>query len=74
MLPAWPGDGTTICLTNCKCRWSINILSIERGDYNATWRLGAAEHCRTCRQRARAWKKLRVRGGELVEGYEPIFD
>lgn len=65
VLPDWPGAGNTSCRANCKCRWAIRIISMERGDYDATWRLGVAEHCRECRQRARHWKKLRVRGGRM---------
>ena len=73
ILPAHPGDGTTSCRANCKCRWSIRILSKARGDFDASWRLGSAEHCRTCRTRARLWKKLRIRGGLLQSGFEPVF-
>lgn len=74
ILPAWPGDGTTACRSNCRCRWAIRVISKARGDYDCTWTLGPAEHCRTCRKRAKAWKKLRIRGGVLVDGYEPIFE
>ena len=68
-LPAYPGDGTTDCYTNCRCRWAVRILSKARGDYDVSWRLGRAEHCRQCRKRSRAWKALRVRGGVLEDGY-----
>lgn len=67
-LPAWPGERTS-CMANCKCRWAFRIISKARGDYDASWRLGRAEHCRECRQRAIKWKKLRIRGGVLVDGY-----
>lgn len=67
VLPAFPGDGTTECRTNDRCRWAIRILSKARGDFDASWRFGRAEHCRTCRARARAWKKLRIRGGILLD-------
>ena len=73
VLPAQPGDGSTRCLTNCHCRWSIRTISKERGDFDANWRLGAAEHCQTCRDRARSWLGLRIRGGELQTDVEPIF-
>ena len=69
-LPAYPGDGTTRCLVNCKCRWSVRLLSKARGDADLTWRLGAAEHCPQCRKRSKVWKSLQVRGGALVSGYE----
>lgn len=71
-LPAYPGDGTTECRANCKCAWSVRTLSKARGDFDVSWRLGAAEHCRQCRKRARVWKGLRVRGHVLVDGYEPL--
>jgi hypothetical protein len=60
-LPAMPGDGTTQCLTNCRCRWEID----ERGNDNADcyWELGVAEHCQTCIERARLWNPLKVRDG-----------
>lgn len=71
-LPAYPGDGTTECRANCKCGWSVRTLSKARGDFNVSWRLGDAEHCRQCRKRSRAWKGLRVRGHVLVDGYETL--
>ena len=71
-LPAYPGDGTTDCRANCVCRWSVRVLSTARGDYDASWRMGAAEHCRQCRRRSRAWKGLRVRGNALMDGYETV--
>jgi len=73
VLPAYPGDGTTKCLTRCKCRWMIRVLSKERQDFDCNWRLGASEHCQTCRDRARSWLGLRIRGGELQSDPEPIF-
>jgi len=73
VLPAQPGDGTTKCLTNCHCRWAIRVISKEDGNFDAGWRLGASEHCETCRQRARSWIGLQIRGGELQTDVEPIF-
>lgn len=73
-LPAYPGDGTTMCRANCRCRWVYRVLSKSRGDYDISWRMTTAEHCRTCRLRSRKWKRLRIRGGRLVSGYEPIVD
>lgn len=69
-LPAYPGDGTTDCRSNCKCRWAVTTLRKAVGDFNVSWRLGRAEHCRQCRKRSTAWKSLQVRGGALVSGYE----
>lgn len=72
VLGYFPGDGTTDCRTRCKCRWSIRILNKSRGDFDATWRLGSAEHCRTCTERARRWRRIKVRNGSLVEPLPPI--
>lgn len=48
-LPCHPGDGGTPCLARCKCRWTI----VETSDqWEATWRLGSAEHCDGCLSRA----------------------
>ena len=51
-LPAMPGDGTTQCLTNCKCAWNVVPVDEEAGDYDAYWIYGATErHCQGCRER-----------------------
>lgn len=73
VLPAYPGDGSTACLTRCKCRWAINILSKENQDFDCTWTLGVAEHCETCLERASEWVQLEVRNGVLASDPEPIF-
>jgi hypothetical protein len=70
-LPAQPGDGTTLCKANCKCRWTIKKRA---GFHLVSWMLGRAEHCRTCARRARAWKNLKIQGGVMVSPVEPIFD
>jgi len=64
-LPSQPGDGTTSCLTNCKCRWSIRKDAGD-GNYTASWRLGAAEHCPECVRRATAWRDIKIRDGVIV--------
>ena len=39
-LPAYPGDGSTICLTNCRCHWERD------GKHTYRWVLDyEAEHC-----------------------------
>lgn len=62
-LPAYPGDGSTVCLTNCQCEWEI--VEIE-GGYDCYWQLGASEHCPDCIERAERWNPYRIRisGGE----------
>lgn len=62
-LPFWPRDGKTVCLNACACQWSIKEVDAEAGDYDATWRLGATDHCDTCKERAKL-KPLRIRGGK----------
>jgi len=64
-LPAMPRDGTTQCLGNCNCSWSIAELPGE-GNYDCTWVMGAAEHCQTCKQRASDWAPLKIRDGRVV--------
>jgi len=62
-LPAYPGDGSTPCLTNCKCSWKVAYVRDEKGQIIgaiATWVLGAAEHCPVCVKRASDWAALRV--------------
>lgn len=54
-LPAMPGDGSTECRSNCKCRWEIEETSTE---WRATWTQSAAEHCPTCNERAGMWNPL----------------
>lgn len=43
-LPFYPTEGSE-CMTNCKCSWHQEGKSYY-------WRMGAAEHCPTCSQRA----------------------
>ncbi len=61
-LPSVPGDGSTICLTRCRCSWSIEELD---GDGNADcyWLLSAAESCQTCVERSQQWAPLKIRSG-----------
>lgn len=73
VLPAVPGDGSTSCRSHCKCRWAINILDKRSQDFDCTWTLGVAEHCRECLERADAWVQLEVRNGILVSDYPQIF-
>jgi hypothetical protein len=51
-------------LTNCQCRWEI----VDRGDHwDCYWRLGIAEHCPDCVERARNWNPLTIPKEEFVE-------
>lgn len=52
LLPWIPGDGSTNCLVNCRCRWDLKVIKVDKksGDktVKAVWRLSPAEHCETC--------------------------
>jgi len=60
-LPAYPGDGSTQCLVNCKCYWEIIAVA---GGYDCYWRLEQAEHCEDCIQRSNEWNPWRWRKTE----------
>lgn len=60
-LPQYPGDGNTVCGTNCQCAWEI--VETEDG-WDATWSLGAAEHCPDCIALAAQHAPLHVARGE----------
>lgn len=64
-LPAMPGEGSQ-CLTHCHCQWDVQVVDADAGDYDATWVLGASEHCQTCTQRAADWAPLRIRDGRVA--------
>lgn len=55
-LPAYAGDGSSICKTNDKCEW---VFVIDGNIIIATWKLNPAEHCKTCLARSRKWKGLK---------------
>jgi hypothetical protein len=57
LLPAYPGDGSTRCLSNCGCHWSIEE---GRNVWRASWVLGPTEHCPDCVERASRWNPLRI--------------
>ena len=65
-LPSMPGDGTTQCLTNCRCSWDVTTINERIGDYDARWIRDARDSCQTCIQRAQEWNPLRIRGGVLL--------
>ena len=52
-LPAYPGDGSTQCLTNCKCSWKIEKVP---GGYDCYWIVNLlAENCPDCIRRGVEW-------------------
>lgn len=55
-LPAYPGDGSTECLTNCRCWW---IGKRVRGAWEFTWVVDHdAESCGDCLDRGVKWAPL----------------
>ena len=62
MLPAYPADGSTECLTNCKC--SHRVVDVEDG-FDVYWKLNPAEHCPDCTSRAKN-SPIRVRFGRVT--------
>jgi len=60
-LPAYPGDGSTQCVTNCQCHWEITETSDE---WRAYWTLGSAEHCPDCVDRSKTWAPYTMSKGQ----------
>lgn len=52
VLPGYPADGGTQCLTQCLCWWSVEE---DEAEWRATWNLAASEHCAGCVDRAATW-------------------
>jgi len=72
-LPAYPGDGQTICLTNCACSWQIE--EVHEGEvlagWDCYWTLGIVktEHCDDCLDNTGKWNPLHINAeGEVTEG------
>jgi len=72
-LPAYPGDGQTICLTNCACSWQIE--EVHEGEvltgWDCFWTLGIVktEHCDDCLDNTGKWNPLHISAeGEATEG------
>lgn len=66
-LPAYPADGSSLCMVNDKCSWRIEQLP-GNGNFDCYWTLHPAEHCENCLKRAEVWNPLRVRAGQ-IENY-----
>ena len=56
-LPNYPGDGSTICLTRCRCHWRFNTSTGDDSFYHAFWKLKRRDlkNCVTCLQFAAAY-------------------
>ncbi len=63
-LPAYPGDGSSECLTNDRCMWVLDWLDEDAKDVDAYW-LTEKDNavCATCLQRGKNWFPLRIRKG-----------
>jgi len=52
-LPAYPGDGSTACGSNCKCAW---LIVETETTFECTWKLDvSATHCEDCLERSQSW-------------------
>ena len=57
-LPAYPGDGSTECLANCRCLLDIRRTLIG---WDCHWIVAGDEHsCETCESRGVQWSPLQV--------------
>jgi hypothetical protein len=58
-LPAYPGDGSTRCHSNCRCHWDVREVE---GGWDAHWILDpGAENCPDCQRRSVEWAPYEVR-------------
>ena len=64
-LPAYPGDGQTVCLTNCNCAWRIEAVTDEDGNvigWDCFWEINPnVENCPDCQDNRSQWWPLSVR-------------
>jgi len=68
-LPAYPSDGQTECLTNCRCNWIITPVvkdGVTVGWNVKWWPAPAAKHCGDCLSNAGLWNPLFVPAGMTV--------
>lgn len=63
-LPAYPGDGSMVCRTNCRCHWRFNLSPPGGGGsvIHAFWRLIRRDrhNCVTCIQYSVQWNPYRL--------------
>lgn len=64
-LPAYPGDGRTVCLSNCRCTW---VISRRADGFHCTWTLGGNESCHDCVDNAARWSPLIIPYEEESDG------
>lgn len=56
-LKQYPGDGQTVCRTNCQCH--LDYVETD-SQWEVTWVLGEAEHCPDCVTLSETWDPLVV--------------
>ena len=73
-LPAIPGDGSTECLSYCKCSWYL--IDIDPDTVHAFWRLGlyVQEHCRDCLRRSGEWNPYIVKRSSVIDDDDISLD
>ena len=54
-MPQYPGDGNTVCRSNCHCNWEYVEMDESWLCY---WRLNPAEHCPDCVENSERWNPL----------------
>lgn len=63
-LPAYPADGSMICLTNCNCDWEIEIIRDADDNITAwacTWKLNTgSKTCTVCESYANDWNPYMI--------------
>jgi hypothetical protein len=62
-LPAYPGDGSTACLTNCRCVWNCEQDTIDNEPvWNCFWDIQGPDdaNCQDCLDRHNDWYPLVV--------------
>lgn len=60
-LPYEPGDGSTACLSGCRCHWVVQKVKTSGGKligWRVSWRLTDAEHCEDCLDRGEEWNNV----------------
>jgi hypothetical protein len=63
-LPAYPGDGSTACHSNCGCSWLIQKVTLLDGApaFHCTWQRAKSDSCTDCLWREQQWAPLVVPG------------
>jgi hypothetical protein len=62
-LPAYPGDGSTSCLGNCRCSWDLQ--ETDEG-IEATWQIESGDSCDDCLENAQNWAPLLLEREEIA--------